>query len=176
MEGRERKPIRGLSPPTLPTAPAPTMKLAGNPITGTQSVIVGQPIALSASVSLPACMSLSGQQWTPSSSGTPGTPIGGYSASRTSGSVKPLPAKTNSTYTLYWVYPANSVNATYQYTMSGGGSSVSSPVATATFNITGPTGGTMISRLSLALLSKTGAPDSSHCTRQCQQALYMVAT
>ena len=86
--------------PTLPTAPAPTMKLAGNPITGTQSVIVGQQIALSASVSLPACMSLSGQQWTPSSSGTPGTPIGGYSASSTSGSVKPLPAKTNSTYTL----------------------------------------------------------------------------
>jgi hypothetical protein len=81
---------------------------------------------------------------TPSQSTSAGTPVGGYSASST-GSVTPLPINTNSSYTFYWVYPANSVNATYQYSMSGGGSSVSSPVATATFNVAGPTGGTMVS-------------------------------
>src|SRR5439155_9917252 len=39
-------------------------------------------------------------------------------------------------YTFFWVYPGNSLKMTYQYTMSGGGS-VNSPVATATFTITG---------------------------------------
>jgi hypothetical protein len=165
MEGRERKPIRACHRHVANGTRAYD-ETGGEPYHW-DSVSNRWAAARSERVCLLACTSLSGQQWTPSSSGTPGTPIGGYSASRTSGSVKPLPAKTSSTYTLYWVCPANSVNATYQYTMSGGGSNVSSPVATATFNITGPTSGTMISRRSLALPSKTGAPDSSHCTRQC---------
>jgi hypothetical protein len=127
----------------LPAAPTPTIKLGGNSISGTQSVVVGQQIALSGSVSLPACMSKSSEQWTPSSSSSVGTPIGGYAGSATSGSVTSLPSTTSSTYTFYWVYPATSVPVTYQYSMSGGGSAVSSPVASATFNITGPSGGTM---------------------------------
>ena len=145
----------------LPSAPAPTIKLGGNGISGTQSVVVGQQIALSSSVSLPACMSISSQQWTPSQSATAGTPVGGYTASSSSGSVTPLPPNTSSTYTFYWVYPTNGVTATYRYTMSGGGGSVSSPVSTATFNITGPTGGNMSSiaqsRLSIATLSGCGS-------------------
>ncbi len=127
----------------LPAAPTPSIKLGGNSISGTQSVVVGQQIVLSNSVSLPACMSKSSEQWTPSSSSTAGTPIGGYSGSQTSGSVTSLASNTSSTYTFYWVYPATSVPVTYQYAMSGGGSAVSSPVASATFNITGPSGGTM---------------------------------
>jgi len=141
----------------LPAAPTPTIKLGGNSISGTQSVVVGQQIALSSSVSFPPCMSISSQQWTPSQSSTAGTPVGGFSASSSSGSVTPLPSNTTSTYTLYWAYPTSGVNATYQYTMSGGGGSVSSPVATATFNVTGPSGGTMtftaISSLHIANLS-----------------------
>ncbi len=120
----------------LPQAPSPKIMFGGNNVTGTtQSVVVGQQIALSASVSLPACTSVSAQQW----STPPGTAVGGYSAAPLSGSVTALPGNTNSTYTFYWVYTANPLNMTYQYTMSGGGSSVSSPVATATFNVGGPT-------------------------------------
>lgn len=144
---------------TLPAAPTPTIKLGGNPISGTQSVMVGWQIALTSSVSLPACVSVSSQQWTPSSSGTAGTPIGGYTTS-TPGSVQGLPANTNSTYTFYWAYPATSVQATYQYTMAGGGSSISSSVATANFTITGPTGGSMTS----TPLSKAYIANLSACT------------
>ncbi len=132
---------------TLPAAPPPTIEFNGNAISGTQSVVVGQQIALTSSVSLPACMSRSSEHWTPSSSSSSGTPIGGYTANTSSGAVTPLqpPTAPGSTYTFFWVYPANSVRVTYQYTMSGGGSSGPSPIATATFNIAGPTGGSMTS-------------------------------
>lgn len=119
----------------LPSAPTPTIKLGGNTISGTQSVVVGQQIALSGSASLPPCTSISAKQW----STPPGTAVGGYSASSTSDSVTTLPTNTNSTYTFYWVAAQNSANMTYQYTMSGGGGSVATPVATATFNITAAT-------------------------------------
>ncbi len=125
---------------TLPPAPAPNILFGGNNVTGTtQSVVVGQQIALSSSVSLPACMSISSQSWS-----TPGgTAVGGYSASNSSGSVTPLPSTNNSSFTFYWAYPASSLSMSYQYTMSAGGGSVNSPVATTTFNVTGPTGGSM---------------------------------
>ena len=115
---------------SLPAAPMPTIKLGGNSISGTQSVVVGQQIALSGSASLPPCMSRSSELWTPSSSSSAGTPIGGYAASASSGAVTPLqpPTTPGSIYTFYWVYPSNGVSATYQYTMSGGGASVSSPL------------------------------------------------
>jgi hypothetical protein len=81
----------------------------------------------------------------------------------THGAQSRAPPNTNSSYTFYWAYPASSVQATYQYTMAGGGSSASSPVATATFNITGPSGGSMrstaITTLHIANLSAcTGHP------------------
>ena len=119
----------------LPNAPTPTIMFGGHSINGTtQSVMVGQQIALGSSFSLPNCMSLSGQQW----SNPPGTAVGGYSASSSSGSVTALPANTNSGYTFYWASSGNSMNMNYQYTMSGGGTSASSPVATATFNVGAP--------------------------------------
>jgi hypothetical protein len=117
----------------LPSASAATLKLGGNSISGTQSVVVGQKIALTATAGLPQCMSLSSQQW----SVPPGTAKGGFSASSTSDSVTGLPVNTNSSYTFYWIDAANGRNMTYQYTMSGGGSSASGPVATATFNVAG---------------------------------------
>ena len=126
----------------LPNAPAPGIMFGGNNITNTtQSVVIGQQIALSAPPpSLPNCTSLSSQQWTPASAGKP---VGGYTNAagtgppNTSGKVQPL-NETNSTFTFYWVSPGSALNVTYQYTMSGGGSSASSPIATATFDVRGP--------------------------------------
>jgi hypothetical protein len=123
----------------LPSAPAPTIKLGGNAISGTQAVVVGQQIALSASVSLPACSSLSSQAWLVAS----GTAVGGYTptpSSYSTASVTPLPSNTTSSYTFYWAYAGNPLNITYQYTISGGGGSANSPATTATFNVAGPTG------------------------------------
>ena len=131
----------------LPAAPAATIQLAGQNISGTQSVVVGQQIALSASVSLPSCMTFSSQSW----SIPPGTAVGGYvnaagngPPDTTGGQVAALPPTSTSDplplgYTFYWVSPGNSLNMSYQYTMSGGFGSVNSPVATAAFNVAGPT-------------------------------------
>jgi hypothetical protein len=47
---------------TLPAALTPTIQLNGTTVSGTQSVVVGQQIKLTGSVSLPACMSISSQQ------------------------------------------------------------------------------------------------------------------
>jgi hypothetical protein len=151
---------------TLPQAPAPSIMFGGNNVTGTtQSVVVGQQIALSSSVSLPSCMSISSQAWS-----TPGgTAVGGYTASSSSSSasVTALPSTNNSSFTFYWAYPASSLGMSYQYTMSGGGGSVNSPAATTTFNVTGPTGGSMtttaytqltIANLSSCVINGTPVP------------------
>jgi hypothetical protein len=117
----------------LPAAPTPTVKLGGNSISGTQSVVVGQQIALSGSVSLPLCMSMSSQQWS-----VPGTTVGGFNTAALNGG----PEATNftqATNTFYWVTSGNSLSVTYQYTMSGGGGTVTSPAAPAAFNVAGPT-------------------------------------
>lgn len=117
----------------LPSAPAPTVKFNGNVPTGTQSVVVGQQIALTASESLPACMSLSGQQW----SNPPGTAVAGYSASTAGGSVNTNIATTNSSMTFYWVYPGSGYGLSYHYTMTANGQSTSSPSSTVAFNVAG---------------------------------------
>ena len=152
----------------LPTAPTPAIKLGGNTISGTQSVVVGQQIALSTSFSLPPCMSISSQQW----SQVPGDAIAGYTNDGTVNGGPPDPtggqvadladvASNTSAYTFYWVYPDNSLNMTYSYTMSGGGGSVGSQVATATFNVAGPSGGTMTNahatKLTINTLSSSGS-------------------
>ena len=135
----------------FPNAPAPNIKFGGNNVGGTnQSVVVGQQIALTASVpSLPPCMSLSSQLW----STPPGTAVGGYTNNgsvtggipdTTGGHVVDIStvSRTGSSYTFYWAYPQNSMQMTYQYVMSGGGGQVTSPAATVTFNATWP-GATM---------------------------------
>lgn len=122
----------------LPAAPIATISLGGNPISGTQSVAVGQEIALSASVSPPPCTTASSPSWSIPSSGVA---TGGYvvSSPPLTSSETPLPLSTASSPIFYWKVPGNQT-ITYQYTMSGGGSSVSSPIATAGFNVLGPTG------------------------------------
>ena len=118
----------------LPSGSAATLTLGGKSISGTQSVVVGQQIALAATTGLPPCMSLASQQW----STPPGTANGGYSASSISDTVKGLPTNTNSSYTFYWVSPGNPVTMTYNYKMSVGSSTVNGPQSTATFNVAGP--------------------------------------
>jgi hypothetical protein len=131
----------------LPAAPTPTIQFAGNNVSGTTNVVVGQQIPLTASVTLPGCMTFASQSW----SVPPGTAVGGYVNAAgtgipdtTGGQVKALPPNSTTDplsldYTFYWVYSGSSFNMTYQYTMSGGFGSVNSPVATANFNVTGVT-------------------------------------
>jgi len=119
-------------------AVAPNIKFNGSDIVGnTQSVVVGQQIALSEDIPSPQNGHISSRSWNVTS----GTAIAGYSPSTQSASVTPLAANANSSsYTLYWVYPGNSLTVSYNYTLTNGHTS---PTVTATFNVTGPTGGTM---------------------------------
>jgi hypothetical protein len=127
-------------------APAPQIQLYGQTITTTQSMVAGQEIALTATVNLPQGMSISSQSW----SQPEGTVVGGYTndagngpPDTTGGKVQGLPALTNNNstttpypFTFYWVDSGNPRQITYTYTMSNGESNS----ATATFNVTGPTG------------------------------------
>jgi len=128
-------------PIALPPAPAPTITLQGseNQLTGTQTAIVGQQIALSGNQSLPNSCVYATPQW-----GTPtGNPINGYTASTASGSVQTFTPSTNTTETFYWPYPSTSGTPwteTYQYTLSGGGATSASPQTSVSFNVAGPTG------------------------------------
>src|SRR6185312_10286522 len=104
-----------------------------------QTVVVGQQIALSASIpSLPACTSIANQAW----STPPGTAVGGYTATNTSGAVTSISSvNTNAqSYTFYWVDNGNSRTMTYQYTLNTG---VSSQAASTTFKVVGPTSPTV---------------------------------
>jgi hypothetical protein len=119
---------------------APAILFGGNDITGTtQSVVVGQQIALTASYgTLPSGVTVSSQSWS-----VGGTIVGGYTptaASYGSGSVTAATLNQKST-TFYWAYPGNSFTVTYTLNLSNG----QSPPATATFNVTGPSGVTMTS-------------------------------
>jgi len=109
-----------------------------------QTVVVGQQVALT-TPDLPDGISATSTTWT-----VGGTNIGGYIASSAGGSV--LPTATSSTLnpaptslTTYWVYPGSSIPVTYQYCVDilVDLSYVCSPIATAEFDITGPTGGAM---------------------------------
>lgn len=131
-------------PVTLPSAPAPTIDLNGSPVSGTQSAVVGQQISLTASQSLPTCMNLQSQTWTPPSAS--GTPIGGYvnaagtgPPDTTGGQVLGLPSANAASYTFYWTTAGNPLSTSYQYTMvdqSDGSTSSSQAVAVA-FNVSG---------------------------------------
>ncbi len=121
-------------------APAPRILFNGTDITGTtQNVVVGQHIILSTVSNIPGGLVITGNNWT-----IPGTVIGGYDgvpASCPSGSVCP-PAFTGTNTTVYWAYSANGIQVQYSYCPNN---SQCSPTATATFNVSGPTGGSMTS-------------------------------
>lgn len=131
-------------------APAPTIQLYGTTIDLNQpvSVVVGQQIALSATVS---GVTVSSQSWS-----TPdGTVVGGYTNASgalpscstaqsfpppdtTGGRVLGLPPQNDSCFTFYWVdlTDANQYPVTYTYTASNGNSAS----ATVTFEVDAPSG------------------------------------
>jgi hypothetical protein len=131
----------------LPSLSTPTISFGGNPVSGTQSVVVGRQINLTGSLSLPNCMSMQSQSW----SQPPGTAIGGFTntagngpPSSTSGQVQPMPALNTSGLTFYWTSPGNPnpLNVSYSQiasTTSGDGYTEASPQATAAFSVVGPT-------------------------------------
>ncbi len=130
----------------MPSPPIPSIQFNGQPVSGSQPVVVGQQIALTASIpSLPRCMSLQSQQWTPPT----GTAVGGYvnaagsgSPDLTGGQVLPVPSLNGSSLSFYWAYPTpqnSTYQVSYQYTMSGGGQSLPSSLATAVFTVAGVT-------------------------------------
>lgn len=115
-------------------APAPRILLNGTDITGTtQSVVVGQQIALSTQASNP--VAITGNNWT-----IPGTIVGGYNASSSSGAVVP-PTLNGTAATIYWVYAGTNgqpiqQQVQYSYCMIN---NQCSPTATATISVTGVT-------------------------------------
>ena len=137
----QASPVSGTATINLPNAPTPTILFNGNAVSGTQTVMVGQQVPLTASVSLPSCMSLASQTWGTSA----GTAVGGYvnaagnSPPDTTGG-RTLNASSNTgSDTIYWTTPVSST-ATYQYTMSSPfAGSTNSPVANASFSVNGPT-------------------------------------
>jgi hypothetical protein len=111
---------------------APRILLNGTDVTGsTQTVVVGERIALVASVPSPQSSNISSQLW----STPPGTAVGGYSASVTTGSITSLPTNASGSYAFYWVAPGSAYQMTYHYTLTNGNMS---PNATVTFNVVGP--------------------------------------
>jgi hypothetical protein len=134
-QGSNTATVQAFSPP------APTILFNGNPVTGTQSVVVGQQIALTTSVNLPSGVSITQNNWS-----VPGNTVGGYvNAARngppdTTGGQTVAAVLVNSSTTFYWVVPGQPLNVTYSYCVNIPPPNCS-PTATATFNATGPTGG-----------------------------------
>lgn len=132
---------------TLPSVSAPTIMFGGSMVTGTQSVVVGQQIALTSGPepTLPNCIyfyntTTGATTYTPQWGTPTGTAVGGYSATVASGSVTSLSSISTSapSYTYYWITQGNSLQETLTYYYAGGGAGANSPPATATFNVSAP--------------------------------------
>jgi hypothetical protein len=137
-------------------APVPQIIFLGQNITGTQTVYVGQKIALKVPVdnsdpghptNLPAGLTVQSQSWsTPS-----GAAVGGYVVSSVNcigqvqagdvcASVTPLPETSGiSAFAFYWVDTANQRQITYTWTLSN----QQSNSATVTFDVQGPQNATI---------------------------------
>lgn len=112
---------------------------SGTNITNTtQSVVVGQQIVLYASISLPSGGTATSYSWS-----IPGTIVAGYSASNSSGSVNTNVTLNQQSATYYWAYAASSQNVTFTLNYNDSTGHSQSANAQATFNVTGPTGGSM---------------------------------
>lgn len=95
----------------------------------TQSAVVGQQIALTAAYDLPTNLTVQSQSWP-----VPGTTVGGYTASVSSGATTAANFSQAST-TFYWVDAGNSRNVTFNLKLSDGSTSS----ASVPFNVSGPT-------------------------------------
>jgi len=98
----------------------------------TQSAVVGQQIALTASFALPNDLVVQSQSWS-----VPGTTVGGYNASVTSGATVPTNFSQPST-TYYWVDAGNSRTVTFTLNLTDG-LAIYQSTATVTFDVSGPT-------------------------------------
>lgn len=118
-----------------PTAPAPGISFGGNNVTNTtQSVVVGQQIALTGTIpSMPACLSVSSESWSPSGS-YPADYVGNYVHSLDSASYS-APTLNQQSTTFYWVGQGNSQNTTFTLNYNTG----QQASAQVTFNVSGPT-------------------------------------
>jgi hypothetical protein len=142
---------------TASILPVPVIQWNGNTISGSgtsaQSAVVGQQIQLSTTptaatlAAIPTPVTISQITWS-----VGGTNIGGYTPTPTSfstGSVTPTTttATTYQNLNTYWVYPSTKgtpFQVAYQYCYTDPVAGIQcSPNATAKFNVTGPTGGTM---------------------------------
>lgn len=132
---------------------APIISLNGQVISGPNAVtpnptpVVGQALVLTTTPdnnmlnALPIPLGINSSTWTVSG----GTNIGGYTPTTASASVTPMPPWTTPNLTFYSVYPESSVAETYRLCTgppggNGGQGNVCNPTATATFEVTGPTG------------------------------------
>jgi hypothetical protein len=112
----------------------------GNTISGDnatpQEVVIGQPINLT-TLELPSGISATSNTWT-----VKGSNIGAYTVASdfSSATVTPTALKEASLNT-YWIYPQDGITVTYKYCVNiQGVGTQCSPKATATFNVSGPTG------------------------------------
>jgi hypothetical protein len=99
----------------------------------TQSAVVGQQIALTASFTLPPGITVQSQSWS-----VPGTTVGRYTASVDSGTTSATDFTQQST-TFYWVDAASSRTITFTLNLSDG----SQPSASVTFDVNGPVSATL---------------------------------
>lgn len=103
----------------------------------TQSAVVGQQIALSASYNLPTGITVQSQSWS-----VPGTTVGGYTASISAGATTTTNFSQQST-TFYWVDSGTTRSVTYSLTLSDGSTSS----ASVPFDVSGPTSPSMTAAL-----------------------------
>ncbi len=118
-------------------------------VNATQSAVVGQQVKLTplpmanTLLNLPISLTLSTAQppWNIAQSSN----VGGFTPTQTSSSVTSTVLTQNANLTTYWVYPQSGIQVSYQYCVNGGGltNACSPETAIATFNVTGPQGGSM---------------------------------
>jgi hypothetical protein len=119
---------------TVPVTPK--IMRANQVITGTtQSVVVGQQVALTASFTLPSGVTVQSQSWSVSgASDNPPTVIADFNHTLTNGGPVALTNLSQLSTTFYWVTPGNSRQVTFTLHLSDG----STPSAQATFNVAAP--------------------------------------
>jgi len=124
---------------TMPVMPRILFGTSQTDITGTtQSVVVGQQIALTASYKIPSNLAVQNQNWDISGTGSnPPTAVGGFNQTQTSGGTF-SPTVNGQSTTIYWVVPtAGNITDQVNFflTLSDG----NEYSATAQFTVAGPT-------------------------------------
>jgi hypothetical protein len=119
----------------MPVMPRILFGTSQTDITGTtQTVVVGQQIALTASYKLPSGSTVSSQSWS-----VPGTTVGGFSATIPNAGLTPTNFNQQST-TFYWVMsPGSTQTVTYTLNYKDNTGHNQNATATAKFTINGPT-------------------------------------